>query len=240
MRVPVLAMVAAAGVAVAASGSIAYASTPEGTASPAPSSSTASPFPSAPAGDGADAEGEADAGADADGQSAEPDTSAPASAPAGATTAGKSAGPGAVGGTASGPAPACTADNLTIKIEESDMYARSGAFFENVRLVLTGACALDEPTTVTLTGPSRGAWKSTLTLPVPPSQVELAGNRPAAATIRVRVRPEAQDAWQPTHLKLALDGGTTLTIAWPAGLAITQDTAALPDGSLPNSIDGFR
>ncbi|MFI5932139.1 DUF4232 domain-containing protein [Actinoplanes sp. NPDC051494] len=146
--------------------------------------------------------------------------------------------------TVPGAAGTCAVADVAADVQEGDMYDENGEFFEKVRLTFTNtsaaACVIDGHPSVVLTGPATGSWRESFRLPETgaPARVTLAAGESAHASVRVRVLPEAPSPWQPEQMRVRLTGAAGhLMLQWPAGLAIQQDTYALPGAGLPNSVE---
>ena len=84
-----------------------------------------------------------------------------------------------------------------------------------------------------LVGRATSQWKSRFSLPRSGGRttVRLAPGATAHVDLRVAQGPNSDSPWQPTTLQVTPPDETThLSIAWPAGERIIQDTSVLPGG----------
>ncbi|AGL17257.1 DUF4232 domain-containing protein [Actinoplanes sp. N902-109] len=139
---------------------------------------------------------------------------------------------------------ACGAGDLTTTVDESDMYSKGGHYFENLDVTLTNmtdtACVLEGTPAVALTGPATGSFAHSYQLPQTGTTplLTLSRGTEARVTVRVHVLPEAQDVWQPQRMLITLPGSAeTVTVAWPDGLTIQQESKPLPGLGAPNAVE---
>jgi hypothetical protein len=139
----------------------------------------------------------------------------------------------------------CGAGDVTTAVDEGDMYSKGGRYFEDLDIAFTNmsgaACVLEGMPAVELTGPATASFQRSYHVPQSGTAtlLTLTSGASAHTTLRVHQLPEEENAWEPQRMRITLPASAeTVTVAWPQGLTIQQETQALPGLGLPNVVAG--